>query len=114
MIGGDRVSNIEKAVSILDVWNWRESSLSCCEEWRVVDVSRFVVPRVKFASWGIEVLPHLASFKDVFVRSSKLFSGHSTLRCLSNLFTSWPDVSKEDVLSIFTLSKWLRFEVEVN
>jgi len=67
VIGGDGVTNVQQAVSVLDGLDGLGLSLSSLEEWGVLDVGRVLLPVVEFALGGLKSLPHGRSLQDVRV-----------------------------------------------
>jgi len=100
-------------VSSFNAWDWLDVSLSGLEEGWVVDVGGGIVPVVELASWGIKILPHLASLEDVAIGSSEHLGVDHAVGHLLHLGAGWPDVSEEDVLALLVLTERLGLEVEV-
>jgi hypothetical protein len=92
VIGGDGVTHVQEAVSIVNVSDGLEFGLGALEEGRVVDVGRVIVPRVEFTSGGFEVLPHLRSLKDVVVDVNEHFGLDATFSNILNFITRRPDI----------------------
>jgi len=59
VIGSDRVTDVEEAVTIIDGFTRGDLSLSRLEEGRVMDVGGSIIPIVELTLWGVKVLPHL-------------------------------------------------------
>ena len=114
VIGGDGVTNVKEAAGVLDASDGRDISLSGLEEGRVVDVGGGIVPFVKLARGGIEVLPHLAAIKDVVVGSLEHLGCDDGVGDLLNLGAGRPDVSQEDIVTLLILSKRCALKVELD
>ena len=100
MISGDRVSKVDEYVSVGHVIDWRQLFGDALEEWWVVDISRFLIPSVEFTRWGFKFLPHLRSVKDGVVVFREHLWFDDSVGNLLDLFSSWPDILQEDILSI--------------
>ena len=112
MIGGDRVTNIQKAVAINDGSTWSHSSLGGLEEGWVVDVGRSIVPLVELALRSVKSLPHLGSLKNVVISALEHLRVDDRSSDTGNLLTRRPDVPEEDIFALLILTKWGGIEVK--
>jgi hypothetical protein len=55
----DRITHVQKNISVFDIINWGQASTKLLEERWVVDISGIFVPSIKFSLWSIKILPHL-------------------------------------------------------
>jgi hypothetical protein len=89
-------------------------SFSLIKERRIGNISRIFVPFVKITSSCIEILPSLASLKNVFIDSLKHFRLNNSTRYFLNLVSRGPDITKEYIYAIFALSNCFFFKINVN
>jgi hypothetical protein len=114
VIGGDGVTHVQEAVSVVNVRDGLEFSLGALEEGRVVDVGGVVVPRVEFTFGGLEVLPHLGSLEDVVVNVNEHLRLDASFGNDLDFITSGPDVGEENVFAVLVLSERLGLEIVVD
>lgn len=114
VIGGDGISKVEDAVSVLNIGDAGRLGLSLAEERRVGDVSGLRVPSVELIGARIELLPALRSLEDVAVDLLEHLRLNDCARDLLNLVSGGPDVLKEDILAVAALANGLSFEVDVD
>ena len=78
----------------------RDSTNHCVEERRGFDVSRLSVPRIQYSLGSLQLVPTLVTVFDSRVHVFEhTWNDELFLHCL-NVFSTWPDVSKEDLFSI--------------
>jgi hypothetical protein len=114
VIGGDGVTHVQKAVSVVDARDGLEFSLSALEERRVVDVGGVIIPRVELTFRGLEVLPHLGSLKNVVVNVNEHLRLDASFGNGLNFITSRPDIGEENVFAFLVLTDRLGLEIVVN
>ena len=114
VIGGDGVTHVQEAVSVVDARDGLEFSLSALEERRVVDVGGVIIPRVEFTFRGLEVLPHLGSLKNVVVNVNEHLRLDASFGNGLNFITSRPDIGEENVFAFLVLTDRLGLEIVVN
>lgn len=114
VIGSDRVTNVEQAVSVIDACNRGGTNFGRCKEGRVVDVCRVILPFVKLTSGSFKVLPHLATVKDSVISFLEHLRGDCTCSDSTDLLTRGPNISKENIFSFLILAERLSLKIDVH
>ena len=114
MVSRDRVTEQAEDVSVLDRLNsgWSVFSHALEERW-VMDVGRIIAPSEEIASWSLQVVPPLVSSQSVGVEFLEEFSGQYLSDDALDFIPAWPDVFKENIVSIWILANWVSFKVNV-
>lgn len=113
VVSGDRVAQVEQAVSALDVRNSLGLQLSALEETRVMDVSRALLPLVYLRISGLKSIPSGSALRDSIVNLLEHFGFEGSFDDLSGFGSGGPDVLEEDIIALGILSNGFSFEVDV-
>lgn len=114
MISSNRVSEVQKAVSSFNIFDGIRFQGSFLEERGVMNISGFFFPLVLFTLVDWKGIPSVSSFSDSGVDFIELLAFNRVLSNLCDLVSGGPNVFKEYIVSIFILSNWLFFEVNVD
>lgn len=114
MVGCDRVSEVEQAVSAFDVSDRTGFRLEGLEERRVVNVGGAFLPLELFVLRNFQGIPSVSPFGDLLVHRGELLSIQELLSVFGNLHSGRPDVPQHHVFPITVLSYGSSFEIDVH
>lgn len=79
-----------------------------------MDVGRVLGPSEESSLWSLEVVPSLVSGQGVGVEVSEKLWLNNLVGNSLNFASAWPDIFKENCVSILVLSDWLSLKINVN
>lgn len=114
VISGDEVSEVGEAVGSLDAWDWLGDLGDSIEVGWLVDIGGGLLPLVLFGWLNLEVVPSGGSLGDLGVVLSEHVRVQELVDGGLDLFSGWPDILQEDVLSLGVNSDWVSLEIDVH
>jgi len=113
VIGGNEISERAQDISVFDLVGLGEGLFEGLEEGRFVDISGSL-PSVDFIGGGGKGVPSGGTLGDSLVDILEVFGLDVLGSSVNDFLLSGPDISKEDIFTVSTLSDGFSFEVLVD
>jgi hypothetical protein len=114
VISCDTISKVQNTISTFNIFNRGNIRSGFLEERRVMDISRIIFPVILSRFSDFQSIPSVSSFSDFTINFLELFRVKRSFSYFLNLFSSRPDISKENIFSLFILSDRGDFKIDIN